>query len=111
MSRLKLKQIQEILLSTLANGDFLAYNNSTGLWENNAAPLDGAKGQKGATGSKGTKGTQGLDGADGTDGSERRCGLRPDPSHAGNRGCQCRLGLDSPARKYAVFRGDRQPPV
>ena len=52
MSRLKLKQIQEILIASIQNGDFLAYNSTTGKWENNSAPIDGAKGAKGTTGSK-----------------------------------------------------------
>ena len=54
MSILKLKQIQEILLTSAQNGDYLAYNSSTGKWENTAAPLDGADGTSGSSGTSGS---------------------------------------------------------
>ena len=62
MSRLKIKQIQDILVSGPSNGDFLAYNSNTGNWENNAAPLDGAKGDQGGQGDTGEKGGTGEKG-------------------------------------------------
>lgn len=46
MSRLKLKQIQEILITSEQNGDYLYYDSASGLWKNTAAPLDGADGRK-----------------------------------------------------------------
>ena len=71
MSRLKLKQIQEFLISgTIGNGDFLAYNSSTGQWEDNDAPLDGAKGDTGQKGQKGAQGDQGAQGGDGAQGAQ-----------------------------------------
>ena len=59
MSRLRLKQIQEFLLNNPQNGDYLAYNNVTGKWENQAAPLDGSSGTSGSSGSSGTTGSSG----------------------------------------------------
>ena len=70
MSGLKLKQIQELLIGTLSNGDFLAYNSSNGKWENNAAPIDGAKGATGPQGDKGQKGADGAAGATGETGEQ-----------------------------------------
>ena len=69
MSRLRLKQIKEILLTNPQNGDYLAYNNATGQWENLAAPLDGTSGSSGSSGTSGSSGSSGSDGSSGTSGS------------------------------------------
>ena len=89
MSRLKLKQIQELLIGTLSNGDFLAYNSSNGKWENNAAPIDGAKGATGPQGDKGevgAKGSTGDEGDKGVQGPKGEVGATGDAGDKGPKG-------------------------
>ena len=50
MSKIRIKQISEFGVTSPNQGDYLAYNSTSGQFENQPAPLDGTSGSSGTSG-------------------------------------------------------------
>ena len=83
MSRIRLKQIQELSLLNLQDGQYLAYDATNGEFTNETPPGDGAKGIQGGNGAQGEKGDPGLKGQDGIVGEKGAIGADGQKGQAG----------------------------
>ena len=79
---------------TLATGDVVRYNSSTGLWEN--SQVVGPAGATGATGPQGATGPEGPAGAEGAGGAAGATGPQGPQGDAGPQGVQGAQGATGP---------------
>lgn len=96
----ELEELHNVRINSVTNGQVLAYNSTSGLWENTTAVgpqgeqgIQGIQGIQGETGPQGEQGLQGIQGIQGEIGPQGEQGLQGIQGLKGDQGIQGIQGI------------------